>query len=161
MKILAKLHASKLAIEKVKKNSKNPHFKNTYADLNALLEAVEPVLLENGLLLLQPITENRVWSVVCDIESDEKIESYIDLPASINPQQMGSAITYYRRYTLQSLLSLQAVDDDANMASKTSNVTKPPITTERVKKAIESGAEAIKQLTDLFELTEEQKKLLP
>lgn len=161
MKILAKLHASKLAIEKVKKNSKNPHFKNTYADLNALLEAVEPVLLENGLLLLQPITENRVWSVVYDIESDEKIESYIDLPASINPQQMGSAITYYRRYTLQSLLSLQAVDDDANMASKPSNVAKPPITTERVKKAIESGAEAIKQLTDLFELTAEQKNLLP
>ena len=34
-----------------------------------------------------------------------------------DPQKMGSAITYLRRYTLQSLLGLQAADDDANMAS--------------------------------------------
>jgi len=39
------------------------------------------------------------------------------LPMSGTPQQLGSAITYYRRYTLQSLLSLQAEDDDANAAS--------------------------------------------
>jgi len=44
--------------------------------------------------------------------------SSIDLPTSGTPQAMGSAITYYRRYTLQSLLSLQADDDDGQMASK-------------------------------------------
>ena len=37
-----------------------------------------------------------------------------------DPQKMGSMITYYRRYTLQSLLGLQAEDDDANAASKAS-----------------------------------------
>jgi len=35
-----------------------------------------------------------------------------------DPQKLGSEITYYRRYTLQSLLALQAEDDDGNKASR-------------------------------------------
>lgn len=122
MKIYKKIHDAKLEIGKVAKNAKNPHFKNTYADLNALIEAVEPILLEKGLVLLQPIKEGRVFTVIADIESDECLESFIDLPTGGTPQAMGSAITYYRRYTLQSLLSLQAVDDDGQMASMKTNV---------------------------------------
>jgi hypothetical protein len=40
-----------------------------------------------------------------------------------DPQKMGSMITYYRRYTLQSLLGLQAEDDDGNAASKAKPTT--------------------------------------
>jgi len=40
------------------------------------------------------------------------------LPKNLDAQKIGSAITYYRRYTLQSLLALQAIDDDGNLASK-------------------------------------------
>jgi len=120
--IYVKLHEAKKSIGVVKKNAKNPHFKNTYADLNALIEAVEPILLENSLILLQPIKEGKVFTEIVDIESGESVTSSIDLPTSGNPQQMGSAITYFRRYTLQSLLSLQADDDDGQMASKPSDV---------------------------------------
>ena len=42
-----------------------------------------------------------------------------------DPQKLGSAVTYYRRYTLQSLLGLQAEDDDANSASQSVKSTKP------------------------------------
>jgi hypothetical protein len=122
MKIYQKIHDAKNEIGKVAKNAKNPHFKNTYADLNALIEAVEPILLEKGLVLLQPIKEGRVFTIIADIESGECLESFIDLPTSGTPQSMGSAITYYRRYTLQSLLSLQAVDDDGQAASVKTNV---------------------------------------
>jgi hypothetical protein len=108
---------AKKEIGKVAKNAKNPHFKNTYADINALIEAVEPILLDKGLLLLQPINDGKVSSIVIHAESGEQMQSTIDLPMSGTPQQLGSAITYYRRYTLQSLLSLQAEDDDANAAS--------------------------------------------
>ena len=118
MKIYIKIHEAKLEIGKVSKNAKNPHFKNTYADLNALIEAVEPILLEKGLILLQPIKEGKVFTIISDVESGECLESFIDLPLGGTPQSMGSAITYYRRYTLQSLLSLQAVDDDGQQASK-------------------------------------------
>ena len=46
------------------------------------------------------------------------IESFIPLPVGLAPQPLGSAITYYRRYTLSSLLALEIDDDDATMASK-------------------------------------------
>ena len=118
MKIYAKIHEAKQEIGVVKKNAKNPHFKNTYADLNALIDAVEPILLSKGLILLQPIENAKVSTLIIDIETGEQIASSIDLPTSGTPQAMGSAITYFRRYTLQSLLSLQADDDDGQMASK-------------------------------------------
>ena len=60
--IYSKLHLAKMNIGKVVKNSKNPHFKNTYADINALLETVEPELMNVGLILLQPIEDGKVVS---------------------------------------------------------------------------------------------------
>ena len=118
---MKKLLDAKREIGKVAKNAKNPHFKNTYADINALLEAVEPILHQHGLLLLQPITDGKVVTQIIDCESGQVIESSLPLPAGLNPQQLGSAVTYFRRYTLQSLLSLQATDDDGQQAS-----TPPP-----------------------------------
>jgi hypothetical protein len=112
MKIYQKLHDAKLEIGKVAKNAKNPHFKNTYADLNSLIEAVESILLAKGLLLMQPIVNGSVTTIIMDVDSGEQVESAMLIPANLNPQQAGSAITYFRRYTLQSLLTLQAVDDD-------------------------------------------------
>lgn len=125
MSIYKKLAEAKKEIGKVSKNAKNPHFKNTYADVNALIEAVEPILLEKGLLLLQPIQGQKVLTIIHDVESNESVQSEIDLPPLTDPQKLGSAITYFRRYTLQSLLSLQAEDDDANKASQPT----PPTTT--------------------------------
>jgi hypothetical protein len=116
--IYTKLHQAKQEIGKVAKNSKNPHFKNTYADLNSLIDAVEPILLEKNMLLLQPLQGGKVITMIFDVESGESIQSDIDLPQITDPQKLGSAITYFRRYTLQSLLSLQAVDDDGHLASQ-------------------------------------------
>jgi hypothetical protein len=157
-----KLHRAKLAIGKVTKNANNPHFKKSYADLNAIIEAVEPILLENGLLLLQPIQGNSVCTQIIDIDSGDKVESCMELPAGMNPQQQGSAITYYRRYTLQSTLSLQSVDDDGAAASK-STPTKSPITDERLADAltaIEKGTYSLEKLKDQFSLTKEQEAKL-
>jgi hypothetical protein len=157
-----KLHRAKLAIGKVTKNANNPHFKKSYADLNAIIEAVEPILLENGLLLLQPIQGNSVCTQIIDIDSGTMVESCMELPAGMNPQQQGSAITYYRRYTLQSTLSLQSVDDDGAAASK-STPTKPPISDERLTDAItaiEKGTYSLDKLKDQFSLTKEQEAKL-
>lgn len=160
--IYKKVHDAKLEIGKVAKNAKNPHFKNTYADLNALIEAVEPILLEKGLVLLQPIKEGRVFTVLCDTESGECLESFIDLPTGGTPQAMGSAITYYRRYTLQSLLSLQAVDDDGQAAShvKPPQPQKQAINDERFNAALQavtSGQYSKQKLEEMFLLTPDQK----
>lgn len=157
--IYQRLHEAKLEIGKVAKNAKNPHFKNTYADLNALIEAVEPILLDKGLVLLQPIKEGKVFTIITDIESSDCIESYIDLPNNLNPQQLGSAVTYFRRYTLQSLLSLQAVDDDGQHASQPVKVQKTecdPATFETIKQAIIDGKRTIEQAKEKFIFTKTQ-----
>lgn len=163
-----KLHRAKLAIGKVTKNANNPHFNKSYADLNAIIEAVEPILLENGLLLLQPIHGNSVCTQIIDVESGTMIESCMDLPTGMNPQQQGSAITYYRRYTLQSILSLQAVDDDGHSASQPVKEQpkvklKESLDTERFNNAlakIKAGEYTVEQLKAKFNLTKEQEAQL-
>jgi hypothetical protein len=161
-----KLHAAKQKIGKVVKNSTNPHFKNKYADINGLIETVEPVLLEHGLLLIQPIIDNKVMTQIIDIETGDKIESVLTLDSNLNSQQQGSQITYFRRYTLQSLLSLQAEDDDANSASATVKNTKPSIDQVRFENGlsqIEQGTltpEAFKKALSGYQLTDLQTKAL-
>jgi hypothetical protein len=103
-------------ISVISKDAKNPHFKNTYASLKQILSEVKPVLNEVGILITQPINNNKVGTQLTF--NGVILDSYIDLPANMNPQQLGSAITYFRRYTLASLLSLEIDDDDAQIASK-------------------------------------------
>lgn len=155
---LQKLHNAKQSIKKIAKNAKNPHFKNNYADINALIEEVEPILLENRLLLLQPIEDGYVYTRIVDIDSGEICESCMKLPEITDPQKIGSAVTYYRRYTLQSLLSLQAVDDDANLSSEAVKSQKQGLTQERFLKALEGikNGTVSKQDLSKFELTKEQ-----
>ena len=118
MKIYAKIHEAKKEIGIVKKTKTNPHFKNTYADLNALIEAVEPILLEKGLILLQPIKDGKVYTQIIDIDNGEMIESFIELTPNLTAQALGSQITYFRRYQISSILTLQALDDDGQLASQ-------------------------------------------
>lgn len=113
-----KLFDLKSEIGKISKNQENPFYKSKYFDINSLLEHLEPILKKNNVLLLQPITHNMVGSMLIDPDTGQSITSEIELPAITDPQKLGSAVTYYRRYTLQSLLGLQAEDDDGNIASK-------------------------------------------
>ncbi len=110
-----KLFKAKKEFTAISKDSTNPFYKSKYFDINALLSQVEPILHNHGLMVLQPIKDNKVYSQIVDVESGDNIDSSIELPNINDPQKLGSAITYYRRYTLQSLLSLQAEDDDANL----------------------------------------------
>lgn len=109
------------------KTETNPFFKSKYMDINGLLEQLLPLLEKHKLVVMQPITytqdnKNKLTTVVIDLEckTEDKIliKSDFILPDIQDPQKMGSAITYYRRYALQSLFLLRAEDDDGNVASK-------------------------------------------
>nr|WP_298660819.1 ERF family protein [uncultured Flavobacterium sp.] len=104
-------------VQAIKKDAKNPHFKNTYASLNQILSEVKPLLTEVGLVLTQPVQGNKVITMVVCTKSGQSFCSEIDLPTGLTPQQIGSAITYYRRYTISGLLSLETEDDDGSDAS--------------------------------------------
>jgi len=125
MTIYNKLAAVKKEIGAISKDETNPFFKSKYFDINGLLRHTEPLLQKNGLLLLQPIINGEVVSQIIDIDNGDSVTSSIALPNIEDPQRIGGCVSYYRRYTLQSLLSLQAEDDDANSASQAVKSTKP------------------------------------
>jgi hypothetical protein len=101
----------------ISKDMDNPFYKSKYFDVNKLIQHVQPLLQAHRLLLTQPIESGHVVSRVTCVDTLEAISSSLEIPHGIDPQKMGSAVTYLRRYTLQSLLALQAEDDDGNTAS--------------------------------------------
>jgi len=112
-----KLYDLQQEIGAISKDTSNPFYKSKYFDVNSLIKQLQPLLKKNRLLLLQPIEDNCVTSKIICIDSNLGTQSSIPLPDINDPQKLGSAITYYRRYTLASLLGLQADDDDGNLAS--------------------------------------------
>ncbi len=139
--IYQKLWKAKQEIGKVTKGSNNPFFKRKYADLNAILEATEPILLKHELIVLQPVINGFVCTQIIDIATGDKVESVLKLPEINDPQKLIASITYYRRGSLQSLLSLQAVDDDGNTAREGVKETKPTIEMERFEKGLQMVAD--------------------
>jgi hypothetical protein len=104
-------------IGKLTKDTKGYNYK--YFDINQLLEKLQPLLREEGLVITQPINNGYVQSILSDEkEPKNHIVSEIKLPENVKPQDLGSAITYYRRYSLVSLLALEAEDDDGAKATK-------------------------------------------
>jgi hypothetical protein len=112
-------------VSKVSKDAANPFFKNNYASLDNIIDEVRPILTKNGLTLMQfPSGDGQNVSVTTYLmhESGEWIESdpLIMKPVKNDPQAIGSCITYARRYSLQSFLSLNTgEDDDGNKATHT------------------------------------------
>lgn len=104
-----------------KKDAKNPFFKSTYADLNAIREACIPVLNKHGISVLQPTSIHDGKSVIETVllhDSGEFVASMIEIVAAKanDPQAQGSAISYARRYALKSILNIGDTDDDGEAA---------------------------------------------
>ena len=103
------------------KTAKNPHFKSSYADLSAGINAIREGLSANGIAVVQsPRMEGELMMLDTRIthSSDQWFECewpVVKLPAP--PQQIGSALTYARRYSLFSLVGIAGEDDDGNAAN--------------------------------------------
>jgi len=122
------LHELQQQIGVISKDSTNPFYNSKYFDINKLIDVLKPLLKEYKLTITQPFGIDNGKSYLHTVITDEKGEiladSKIYLPDNLDPQKMGSAITYYRRYSLQSMLLLQAEDDDANSTTKSRAVVK-------------------------------------
>jgi hypothetical protein len=115
------LHKAQGAIKAALKDSTNPHFRSKYADLSSVIEAVKEPLQANGITFLQGIEDGEngvaVETMLLHV-SGEWISSTLKIPASKQDAQgYGSAITYGRRYGLQSMCGVPAEDDDGNAAT--------------------------------------------
>lgn len=107
----------------IEKKSSNPFFKNKYADINVVLETLNPVLSDVGIVFVQTPNvlgtgANVLTTRIINCENPEDfIEGHLPLVVAKNDmQQLGSAITYARRYALVSMFGLEALDDDGNVA---------------------------------------------
>lgn len=157
----------------ISKDTKNPFFKSNYADINSILKQLDPLLEKYKLIKWQPTEydyeskETIVTSFLeCAETSQRTHKSSLPIPKSItDPQKIGSAITYFRRYTLVALLGLQAEDDDGNLASN--KIKKPVITPDKkeiisvnhpkFQKALEhvTSGKPLDQITSKYDLTED------
>lgn len=114
----------------IPKDGRNPHFSNTYATYEQVMEVLHPLLRKEGLMICHsfesmskdmsvPVTTHLV-----DLEDDKKLSSTLEIPMTKNdPQMAGSAITYAKRYSVLAMLGLGTEDDDGNSATTTPNST--------------------------------------
>lgn len=117
--LFERLLAAQERIGVISKDQTNPFYEHKYADINTIIDMVKPILNDEGLLLLQPLSNIDGKPAIKTIImcKDGETSDTIVLPEDQNPQKMGSAITYFRRYALQSMLFMQAEDDDGNAAA--------------------------------------------
>ena len=106
------------------KNAINPHFKNRYADLAAVFEALRKPLADNSLAVTQT-TEMRdgAFLLVTKLRhaTGQWISSEYPLPLNAKPQELGSALTYARRYSLSAMVGIAADEDDDGEATRKAN----------------------------------------
>ena len=118
-------------MEGAAKDSVNPHFRNKYADLAAVWDAIRKPLAANGLSIVQfPRTVQQGVEIETTLlhTSGEFLRDSLWLPCSkVDAQGIGSAITYGRRYALMAVCGIAPVDDDgeAAVASTPRDATPP------------------------------------
>lgn len=112
-------------VTKIEKDAANTFFKSKYAPLDAIIDHVKPILTKHGLAVMQlpgGDGDNVIIKTMLIHESGEWLESdpMKMKPVKNDPQAMGSAVTYARRYSLAAVLNLSIgdEDDDGNNATR-------------------------------------------
>lgn len=156
--LVAALARAQGAFPAIAKGHTNPHYKSKYADLSDVLAAVRPVLAAEGIAISQPIRtkdDGRSFLLTELLGHGGVYSSAIPLDvAGLKPQELGSTLTYLRRYTLAAMLGVAAEDDDDGNAAQSA---RPRVTFELtdataelvdVAQSREAVQEAIAELSD-------------
>lgn len=120
--IAAALASAQKEMDNAVLNHENSHFKSRYADLSSVREAVLGPLNNNGIALTQVPSLNdqgafELTTLMMHSPSGEYIGGVYPLPANGRPQEIGSAITYARRYMAAAICFVSSdEDDDGNAA---------------------------------------------
>lgn len=97
-------------------------YQYSYADIGDLIAATRPVLAANGIVALTPVSGSEkglaCTVTLIHVSGEERVFDPLPFVASNDPQQAGSAITYFRRYALLAALGMATVDDDGSKGSE-------------------------------------------
>lgn len=145
------------SLSNIGKDATNPFLKNKYATLTNILDVINPLLSDAGIVIMQPPgTEGdmvTLTTILMHAETGEYMESkYSMIPAKKDAQAVGSCITYMRRYAITSILKLNVDDDDGNEASDVSKKIQ--------KTKLSETAQNFKDRMELAESAEELKLLV-
>lgn len=126
-KLAAALVKAQAELQHAIKDSKNPHFKSTFASLNSVLDTIKPVYAAHGLAVTQWPGFKEGHATVTTMlvhESGEWMRHEAGSPLQKNdPQGVGSALTYLRRYGLAAVAGIGQEDDDGNAATVQNGAT--------------------------------------
>ena len=136
-------------VQPVTKDAENPFTKSWYASLNSVMDACRNALIENGIWMCQypvPVEQSNFLGLVTKLTHAESGQwqsslAVVPLPKA-DPQGMGSAITYARRYALTAMLGMVTEDDDgegAKSGKKSSVRPKLPVIPPELQKARQRG----------------------
>ena len=120
-KILPALFELKKKLKPMTKDSKNPFFKSNYLKLEDLLDNLEPLLIDQGILVSQANCHRHgdeyIISRLTHAESGQFVEAEYKIGFVEDSQKQGAKSSYGRRFSLKGLLGLSERDDDGNTAS--------------------------------------------
>ena len=113
------------------KNSSNPHFKSSFADLASISDVIKKPLSDNGLSVVQfPINNEQGVAITTRVmhKSGQWIEESFGIkPVKAGPQEYGSLISYFRRYALAAIFAIPQTDDDANSIQLAAEAPQKPV----------------------------------
>ena len=144
------LNAAQANMGKVVKQSENPHFRSSYADLADVMRVALPALTAEGICLWHKMdTSGETMLMVTTLthgSSETEISCGVPLIVSKNDMQgMKSATTYAKRIGVESLTGIAPEDDDGNAAAK----APPPPPKPRVKPQVaDDRRETLKRVFD-------------
>lgn len=158
--LAAALSKAQGELKNIEKGKINPHFKSRYADIADGLEVVRPVLSKHGLSVVQVTSLNPDTGIFLLHtrllhSSGQWIEASYPIPTG-KAQEMGSALTYARRYSLFSLVGTAGTDEDddgaaantaapAKPAAKAKSAVDKEVFLERAKSKATEGTDALRE----------------
>ncbi len=114
------LCSAQLEIKHAKKDAKNPFFKSDYSTLESISDSCLPALNKHAIAVTQTMAVNGHGMVLITTllhSSGQWISSsYPVNPIKSDPQSLGSAISYARRYSLAAIAGVVSADDDGEVA---------------------------------------------
>ncbi len=144
-----------------KQDSENPFYHCKYADLTSVWDACRKPLTDNGLSVTQTMAigingECIIQTTMLHV-SGQWVTSNLQMPVETDPQKMGKAITYGRRYTLAAIVGVCPEDDDAESVTEHKKTTSQQ-TTKPPQQPVESQTTPATSATNTNLCTEPQRK---
>ena len=165
--LAAALCKAQAGMKHATKEADNPYFKSKYADLPAVIDSVRPALTANGLSVSQMMDYDeagKVYLVTTLMHSSGQwMRGWYPInPVKNDPQGIGSAVTYARRYSLAGATGNASIgeDDDGNAASAVNGNGAPaPTTAKGVYGTNKAMVDKYKEIAAAIEATETHDQL--